>query len=188
MPARRQGRRGERGAAMVEAVLIIPLIVLLTFGAIEFGFAFNTQDTIRSATRNGARAASTQPKVPAADFEAAAMDALSASVDDLVSGTPLDAWVYEPNADGSRPAACAANCASYQWDGDAFTIRTGGAGWEPEARHACAGEADRVAVWVRIDYDWLTGLPWSGDGDIRITSNSIMALEPAVGVPCEATA
>jgi Flp pilus assembly protein TadG len=46
---------GERGAAMVEFAILLPIVVLLTFGIIEFGIAFNDFISVRNGTREGAR-------------------------------------------------------------------------------------------------------------------------------------
>ena len=60
--ARVTGRRrvaerllGERGAAAVEFALVVPVLLLLLFGIIEFSKAFNNQATLSSAAREGAR-------------------------------------------------------------------------------------------------------------------------------------
>jgi Flp pilus assembly pilin Flp len=49
--------RNEDGAAAVEFALLLPLIVLLLFGIIEFGLAFNTRIQATNAAREGARMA-----------------------------------------------------------------------------------------------------------------------------------
>ena len=49
--------RGEDGAAAVEFALLLPLLVLLLFGFIQFGMAFNTRIQATNAAREGARAA-----------------------------------------------------------------------------------------------------------------------------------
>lgn len=46
---------GERGAAAVEFALVVPMLLLLLFGIIEFGKTMNTQATLSSAAREGAR-------------------------------------------------------------------------------------------------------------------------------------
>jgi Flp pilus assembly pilin Flp len=51
------GRRDQEGAAAVEFALLLPLLVLLLFGMIEFGFAFNTRIQATNAAREGARRA-----------------------------------------------------------------------------------------------------------------------------------
>jgi Flp pilus assembly pilin Flp len=54
--ARRCSANSERGAAAVEFALLLPLLVLLIFGMIDFGRAINAQITITQAAREGARA------------------------------------------------------------------------------------------------------------------------------------
>lgn len=49
--------RDERGANLVEFVIILPLLVLLVFGIIEFGVNFDRKIGVNSAAREGARAA-----------------------------------------------------------------------------------------------------------------------------------
>jgi Flp pilus assembly pilin Flp len=50
-------RRDEDGAAAVEFALLLPLLVLLLFGLIQFGLAFNTKIQATNAAREGARMA-----------------------------------------------------------------------------------------------------------------------------------
>lgn len=47
--------RRERGAVLVEAALIMPLIILLIFGLVEFSRAYNTKVTVTHAAREGVR-------------------------------------------------------------------------------------------------------------------------------------
>ncbi|GLZ35830.1 hypothetical protein Lesp02_80170 [Lentzea sp. NBRC 105346] len=57
-------RSTDRGAAAVELALLMPLLLLLIFGIIDFGRALNAQITITQAAREGARLASLkQPNV-----------------------------------------------------------------------------------------------------------------------------
>jgi Flp pilus assembly pilin Flp len=50
-------QRREDGAAAVEFALLLPLLVLLLFGIIEFGFAFSTRIQATNAAREAARLA-----------------------------------------------------------------------------------------------------------------------------------
>jgi len=45
----------ERGAALVEFAIVLPVLLLLVFGIIEFGRAHNTQLTLTHAVREGVR-------------------------------------------------------------------------------------------------------------------------------------
>lgn len=45
----------ERGAAAVEFALLLPVLVMLLLGIMEFGRAYNTQTVLANAAREGAR-------------------------------------------------------------------------------------------------------------------------------------
>ena len=53
---RTRGRRGaDRGAVAVEFALILPILVMILFGIIEFGFVLAQKAALSSAVREGAR-------------------------------------------------------------------------------------------------------------------------------------
>lgn len=52
-------RRAQRGAALVEAAVVLPLLLALVFGVIDFGFAFNDLIQVRQGSREAARQAVT---------------------------------------------------------------------------------------------------------------------------------
>jgi Flp pilus assembly protein TadG len=49
--------RDDRGAAAVEFALVLPILILLLFGIIEFARAWNVRQTLTDAAREGARVA-----------------------------------------------------------------------------------------------------------------------------------
>lgn len=49
--------RGSRGQAVVETALILPIIILILMGIIDFGLLFNNYLIIANASREGARKA-----------------------------------------------------------------------------------------------------------------------------------
>jgi len=53
---RRIGKR-EEGQAMVEFVLVAPILLLLVFGIVQLGILFNNYETLTDAVRAGARQA-----------------------------------------------------------------------------------------------------------------------------------
>ncbi|MFE6508973.1 TadE/TadG family type IV pilus assembly protein [Nocardioides sp. NPDC057767] len=68
--------RADRGAAAVEFALVLPLLLLVLFGLIDFGRALNAQVTLTQAAREGVRlAALEQPG--AADRTRAAAEPLT---------------------------------------------------------------------------------------------------------------
>ena len=61
---RRSNDARDRGAAAVEFALLLPMLLLLIFGIIDFGRALNAQITLTQAAREGARLESLdQPNV-----------------------------------------------------------------------------------------------------------------------------
>jgi Flp pilus assembly protein TadG len=48
-------RRSERGAAAVEFALVVPVLLLLVFGVIEFSRLYNEQISLTNAARSAAR-------------------------------------------------------------------------------------------------------------------------------------
>lgn len=74
--SRGERRSGDdRGAAMVEFALVLPILVMLLVGIIEFGSAYNTQLALQASAREGARAAALR-RSPA-EVESAARNAAS---------------------------------------------------------------------------------------------------------------
>jgi Flp pilus assembly protein TadG len=49
--------RSERGAALLEAAMTIPLLLLVAIGTLEFGRAYQTWQVLTNAAREGARMA-----------------------------------------------------------------------------------------------------------------------------------
>ena len=49
--------RGEKGAALIEAAVTVPVILLISVGIFEFGRAYQTQQVLTNAAREGARVA-----------------------------------------------------------------------------------------------------------------------------------
>jgi len=50
-------RRRERGAALLEAAIVVPIILLISVGIFEFGRAYQTWQVLTNASREGARLA-----------------------------------------------------------------------------------------------------------------------------------
>ncbi len=48
-------RNGERGAALVEFALVLPLLLVVTAGIVDFGFALQRYEVVNNAAIQGAR-------------------------------------------------------------------------------------------------------------------------------------
>ena len=87
----------ERGAVAVEFALLLPLLVVILFGIIQFGITFNRQQGIHAAAREGARLGSL-PGTTSAEIRG--------RVNGALSGVPLAGEpdiIITPNTD--RPCS-----------------------------------------------------------------------------------
>jgi Flp pilus assembly protein TadG len=72
----RKSHKNQRGQATLELAVVLPLLLALCMGIIEYGFVFWTKTTFESAVRDGARSAvviqdwSTQETLRASDIKA----------------------------------------------------------------------------------------------------------------------
>ena len=63
----RRNIRSERGAAILETALAVPLLLLVGVGAVEFGRAYRTSRVLTNAAREGARVAALPNRATAVD-------------------------------------------------------------------------------------------------------------------------
>lgn len=143
--------RHNEGASAVEFVFVLPLLVILVFGIIQFGIAFNRSQGMHASIREGARLASIGADVT--DIEQRVGDALD--------GTTVDrddvAIEIRRYADGADPT-----------DLSAGTLLTTGAPCDgtPGVSHAV-----RVDVEVRNPSDYAITIPllptWNPDYQSR---------------------
>ena len=91
----RKNRKGERGTAIVEAAFILPVLLLLLSGVLEFGQIFMIKQVITNAAREGARlgainldnteALSTANTISQDYLERSGMDMSAVNVDSIFS-------------------------------------------------------------------------------------------------------
>ena len=68
--------RDQRGAAAVEMAIVLPILILLVFGIIQFSIYFNRLQGLQAAAREGARVAAL-PQSTQSDIKAKVTSALS---------------------------------------------------------------------------------------------------------------
>lgn len=188
-------RRGQRGAVMVEAALVLPVMVLIVMGIIEFGFAFASSATTSGASRSGARLgaaayATAAPTLPAQQIAVDKMAAtVSADLIGLTSATPVGMTVYEvnPASTSGEPyggfpgdnlaGGCTTSCFRYTWQNDTMTYVSGS--WpDPDA---CGTELDSIGVFLQVDHEYISGVV--GD-QVYIDGHTVMRLEPLPSDQC----
>jgi hypothetical protein len=80
-------RRVERGAVAVEFAVVLPLLALILFGVIEYGYALYVQQSLTNAAREGCRIAVLQTSSPP-------YSAAQARIDDMLGAAGIDN--YDP--------------------------------------------------------------------------------------------
>ena len=186
-PKARPRARNERGAILVEAAFVLPVMILFVMAIIEFGLAFKDLQTVFTATRVGARTASAEPRQfgYANDVAAAVKTSLSA----IPSGQWQELWVYKARADGKPDTGnftSCTTCVRYHWDGanwikDQDTWPASGTG----SQYACGGVSpgpDAAGVYLKVRHDMLTGFFGSTK---TLTDNTVVRLEPLPASSCQ---
>jgi hypothetical protein len=188
--------RDERGNALVEAVIIIPLLLLLTFGCIEFGIGFNEKGGLESVARSGARVGATLTDednlapttltsgqvVPAnTKIGTDTMDAVNSALAETSLPELNGLFVYK--IDGATGVssysggACQNSTSCMSFDYVAGKFRWASGTWPKTDRDACtSGQQDRIGVTIRGTFKFLTGLV--GSGNIGLDQTSVLQLEP----------
>jgi hypothetical protein len=190
-----RGRFGSRGAVMVEAAVIMPVLLLIIFGGLEFSLAFNANAGIDHAARAGARQASANPKpLTAEDYVLPTRDAVSSAMAGVQAAAPKELYIYEVASgsenepSGGFTSGCS-RCAVFEWDPgtSSFSVQVNdeSSWWQPSQQSACPDDADRVGVHITADHDFITGF---FSGMISLDSTAVMRLEPFVNGPCGAGA
>jgi Flp pilus assembly protein TadG len=99
-------RRDDRGAAMVEFALILPVLLMLVMGIIEFGRAYNIQVSIQAAAREGARSlalrqssgqvdSAVRAAAPSVSIDSISQSACPASGDGQARVTVREAFTFQ---------------------------------------------------------------------------------------------
>lgn len=169
LPTRR-ATKNQSGAALVEMAIALPLLLMLVFGIVEFGLAFNTRLTVGNATQAAARVGSAIGKGPRADIEI--LDSFEKGVFQLAGhgkDTIKQVWVFKAPANGETPAVCGTACTAYTYapppltscgwipcpdpDGVPYTVPS----WDPDDRKTAVGELDDLGVAVFFSHEWIVG-------------------------------
>lgn len=180
---RRARARGERGAVLVETAILIPVIVLITFGLIEFSSAYQSASVASGSARAGARTASAEALLSTYAVDAAT--AAATALHTVASDEPVEMWIYKANANGypgtlTDFSSCSTNCIKYNWVKATKTFDTAnplGGGWPASTQHACDSSTwDSVGVYVKLNHKYITKLFGAG---INLTDHAVFRLEPA---------
>ena len=174
MARRRFGPRSERGAVVVEAALVTPLLMALLLGIIEMALLMKDDVALTSAVRNGGRTASANAGAgpggvneggdcfaPCSPANAPMFAQMAANSIQLAgSALPKDSiqelWIYKandkgyPGANGSTTMTCSTNCVRYKWVPSKDQFRYYSGSWTSSTVNACANnnpDAVGITCW-----------------------------------------
>jgi len=197
----RRRARGEDGAALVELAICCSLLIVIAFGIVEFGNAWNRKLEVETAARAGARVGSNLGNDRAADQ--GLLQSTVSVLNDFGLNNVNYVVVYKPTATGKRQGTCANSppvastglCNVYNTTQlknlgtlDFTSSCSGNVGsavdksWCPTGRkNTQVNGADFVGVYVQANYVTATGLFKS---PFSISSAAIMQVEPCRKPPC----
>ena len=189
-PAPRRAR-GDDGAAMVEAAIVMPLLMLLVFGIIEWGLAFLSATSTNSAARvrcpycvsvdaeHELRAAGGARRRAEPQGRSALRDAGRAL--DL-PGARVDHRRLRRSPRARRASVCGTNCIKYTWNGDGQFSLTSGS-WPAASQVACGAATgfDSVGVYLKVRHNFVTNFFGSSK---QIAEHTVMRLEPQPLINC----
>ena len=188
-------RRSERGAVLVEFVVVATVLVTLALGVFEVGMMWSDHQALTQAARSGARVSSQLGVAGEADVETLR------SIQAGVSGIDADVTrvvVFEADVNGDMPVACetaaagytgSANCNVYDslsmanlnsagWWGTGPSCGTADNNWcSATDRNDTQASATYVGVMVEITRPYLT--PFFGGGTHTMSETAVMRVEPA---------
>jgi hypothetical protein len=179
---RRRARSGERGQAIVEFVVILPVFVILLMGMLEFGAAYDHRTAMAYAVREGARVGASlgnggaNPSQVDPAIVAAVQRGLTSPI--LIDNV-TEILIFKADAAG-QPVAGKIN----RYDRNGSLVGT--AGWPANTR-VPGLSGDSIGVGVRYDFHPITplasllGLFFGGPppyNTIPMSDVTVMKLEP----------
>lgn len=170
----------ERGAALVELAIVLPVIVLLVLGCIEFGLLFSHASALSTATRAGARMATTTVDAPTDDYDAVqavlnSSGSIKASDIERIVVYKADGTSGPPSTDCINGLSVAGSCNVYTsvaFSTSKASFSTLETAWPPSVRKI----GDQLGVYVRINHNFLSSLFGSDRG---VSDQAVMTIQPS---------
>lgn len=191
------GRR-ERGAIMVEAVMVFPILIVMMMGSLEFGMAWRDSTTVATALRASARTAATQGNDGAADYYS--LQALKAGLSGIPTAAIGRIVVYNATTNSAPDPVCLSMTAPGGQTGTrACNVYTGASlslastSFSSTATGSCPASAvdryfcpltrnvvqatgtDYIGVYIQVRHDFVSRL---FGANLTIKDKLIVRLEP----------
>lgn len=176
--------QAERGASLVEASIILPMLLLLAIGLSEIGFLVIDYITVTNSAREGARtgaaAANYVDPITGTDADDLILESVEEAACNLKFGTLLEVAIFLSDADGnavpgstnhyvpSGALACGSSANALICDN--------GCPWAPANRDREPPGFDVLGVEVRFSHSDVTGFfPFP---TVQWSETAIMQIEP----------
>lgn len=173
---RRDRGVGERGASLVETAIAMPFLVLMMFGALEFGYLFMHSVSIANSIATGGRAGSSTG-VTVVEDQRIIEQLKSRKL--ALTGARYIVIYKASSADGKAPAQCI-NGSSVSGVCNVYSVSPTGvvtgsdSAWPATARFP---GTDYLGVAIVATHNWLSGL---FPDAVRLTDSSAVLIEPVV--------
>jgi hypothetical protein len=205
---RRDGNR-DRGAALIEAAIVLPLVLLLAMAVLEFGFAWRDANQVERSLQNAGRVVSNLGRSRYADYEA--LRTINSQLQGMAGAEVERVVIWEASSsDGEPPSSCltmaisaggpngnsgqrcnvysAQQLATESLAGFPGTTDCGG-GWDnffcpPTRRDTVDPDLTYIGIYIRVEYTPFTSVI-SGP-TIDIERSTVYRVEPCVPIvsPC----
>ncbi len=213
MVSRHRRCRGDRGVSAVEFAIVLPVLMLLTVGMLEFALVMRDWMSVSTSVRVGARTAATgagagcfnppsgSPTCIAPVLAQAASDAMEKAGYGMAKNSIEYIMVFKANNKGfpgatnnttmPTKAQCGTspyvNCVTYVWD----PAQNGGAGgfvyssgsWNSKTINACLPTPDQVGVFMKVNHPYMTKM---FGATISLSDRAVMRFEPLAANACAA--
>lgn len=150
---------GDKGATLVEAALVIPLLLMIAIGSAEVGLTFVDWMSVSNATREGARVGSAAGN--SADADDLILQVVARASCNINNGRLVQVRVFESDANGDQVDPARQNVypvASMSCQPFSVTWGTATVNWPSTSRSTDIGDLDYLGVEVRFEHDTVTGL------------------------------
>ncbi|HVR88273.1 MAG TPA: TadE/TadG family type IV pilus assembly protein [Candidatus Limnocylindria bacterium] len=191
-PWGRVGTSDEAGQSLVEFALVLPVLLLLIMGLVEFSFAFNARDSVFFAARDGSMLAAEGGNLPGTDC--VVLDRIER---DIVSpARPVrvqTVTIYWSDRNGAELSGAenlytrAGTTTCSYGDGTSLTVPyalTTGLYLEGNRCDVLAGcgaghpGPDNIGVVITYTHSWLTSVAQISLGSLRFNISAATRIEP----------
>ncbi|MGA7098454.1 MAG: TadE/TadG family type IV pilus assembly protein [Acidimicrobiia bacterium] len=173
---------GERGASLVEAAILIPLLLLLAIGLSEVGFLvvdyLTVTNTAREGARTGAAAANFDDGTTTADD--LILEAVEEAACNLTFGSLTEVRIFKADINGDPVPGQINDYSPHSalaCDNPANSlVCDNGCPWAPSSRDRVPPDLDVLGVEITFTHDDVTGLfPFP---TVNWTETAVMQIEP----------